>query len=193
MSRRPISLQVCSGSTSMETRRRQPDTSMKYSKRLMAWLTLATLSTALVAAPKSIPHSPKASNEEPFRSFRMLDAKLTLLTHQQEALKAAFNPAQVGSRSEAANSGRRTTPSSNMNSTAAGIVLVAGGLERLYQRRHQPFGVKMFRALRIRAEEVQRRVSAVAKAKTRSTAESAAKRLDEGIVSLVVQFQAASG
>jgi len=177
----------------METGRRQADTSMMYSKRLMAWLTLATLSTTLVAAPKSIPHSPKASNGEPFRSFRMLDAKLTLLAHQQEALNAAFNPVQVGSRSGGANSRRRTTPFSNMNSTAAGIVLLAGGLERLYQRRHQPFGVQMFRALRIRAEEVQRGVSAVAKAQTRSAAESAAMRLDEGVVSLVVQFQAASG
>ena len=177
----------------METGRRKAETSMTDSKRLMAWLTVAALSTTLVAAPKRIPHSPKASNGEPFRSFRTLDAKLTLLAHQQEALNAAFNAVQGGSRSGGANSGRRTTPSSNMNSTAAGIVLLASGLERLYQRRHQPFGVQMFKALRIRAEEVQRGVRAVAKAQTRSAAESAAKRLDEGIVSLVVQFQAASG
>ena len=176
----------------METGRRKAETSMMNSKRLMAWLTVAALSTTLVAAPKRIPHSPKASNGEPFQSFRMLDTKLTLLAQQQEALNVAFNPVQVGSRSEAANSERRTT-ASNMDSTAAGIVLVAGGLERLYQRRHQRFGVQMFRALRIRAEEVQRGVSAVAEAQTRSAAESAAMRLDEGVVSLVVQFQAASG
>jgi hypothetical protein len=177
----------------METGRRKAETSMMDSKHLMAWFMVAVLSTPLFAAPKRIPHSRKASNGEPFRSFRVLDAKLTLLAHQQEALNAAFNPMQVGSRSEAANSGRRTMASSNMNSTAAGIVLVAGGLERLYQRRHQPFGGQMFRALRIRAEEVQRGVSAVANAQTRSAAESAAKSLDKGIVSLVVQFQAASG
>src|ERR1700720_2300595 len=123
---------------------------MIHPKRLMALLSVAALSTTLVAAPKQTRHSSKASSEEPFRSFRMLDAKLTLLAHQQEALNAAFNPAQMGSRSEAANSGRRTTLPSNMNSTAAGIVRVAGELERLYQRRHQPFGVQMFRALRIR-------------------------------------------
>jgi hypothetical protein len=177
----------------METGRRRAETSMIDSKHLMAWLTVAALSTPLVAAPRRIPHSSKASGGEPFRSFRTLDAKLTLLAHQQEALNVAFNPVQVDSRNKAADSRRRTTASSNMHSTAAGIVLVAGGLERLYQRRHQPFGVQMFRALRMRAEEVQRGVSAVAKAQTRSTAESAAKRLDEGIVSLVVQFQAASG
>ena len=157
---------------------------------LMAWLTVAALSTTLVAAPKRSPHSRKASSDEPFRSFRMLDAKLTLLTNQQGGLKAGFYPGKAGSRSMAA---RRTTASRSMNSTAAGIGRIAGGLEWLYQRRHQPFGVQMFRALRIRAEEVQRGIDAVVKAQTRSAAESAAKRLDEGIVSLVVQFQAASG
>jgi hypothetical protein len=166
---------------------------MTHPTRLTAWLTVAVLSTTLVAATKRTPRSSKASNGEPFRSFRILDAKLTLLAQQQEALNAAVNLVQGGSRSETANSGRRTTASGNMNSTAAGIVLVAGRLERFYQRRHQPFGVQMFRALRMRAEEVQRGVSAVAKAQTRSTAESAAKRLDDGTVSLVVQFQAASG
>jgi hypothetical protein len=177
----------------MATGRRKAETSMIDSKHLMAWLTVAALSTALVAAPRRISNSSKASGEEPFRSFRTLDAKLTLLAQQQVALNAALNLVQGGSRSKAADSRRRTTTSSNMNYTAAGIVLVAGGLESLYQRRHQPFGVQMFRALRMRAEEVQRGVSAVAKAQTRSTAESAAKRLDDGIVSLVVQFQAASG
>jgi hypothetical protein len=163
------------------------------SKHLMAWLTVAALSTPLVATPRPIPHGSKASGGEPFRSFRTLDAKLTLLAHQQEALNVAFNSVQVDSRSKAANSQRQTTASNNINSTAAEIVVVAAGLEHLYQRRHQPFGVQMFRALRLRAEEVQRGVRAVAKAQTQSTAESAAKRLDEGIVSLVVQFQAASG
>jgi hypothetical protein len=159
------------------------------SKRLMAWLTVTAVSTTLLAAPKRI-HSTRASSVEPFRSFRILDAKLTLLANQQDGLKAAFNPVQEGSRSVAA---RRTTASRTMNSTAAGIGRIAGGLERLYQRCHQPFGVQMFRILRIRAEDVQRGVNAVAKAQTRSAGDLAAKRLDEQIVSLVVQFQAASG
>jgi len=166
---------------------------MTHPKRLIAWLAVAALSTTSVAAPKRTPHRSKASGEEPFGSFRMLDVNLTLLAHQQEALNAALNPVHGGSRSEAANSGRRTTASSDMNSTAAGIVRVAGGLERLYQRRHQTFGVEMFRIMRIKAQEVQRAVNAVAKAQTRSALDLATKRLDERIVSLVVQFQAASG
>jgi hypothetical protein len=162
-------------------------------KRLMAWLTVAALSTTSVAAPKQTPHNTKASSEEPFRSFRMLDAKLTLLRNQQDALKAAFNPVRSGSGSIAAPSGPRTKASSSMNFTAAGIERMAGGLERLYEGRHQDFGVQMFRIMRIKAEEVQRGVNAVAKAQTRSALDLATKRLDERIVSLVLQFQAASG
>jgi hypothetical protein len=163
------------------------------SKRLTAWVMVAALSTPLVATPRRIQQGTKASGGEPFLSFGTLDAKLTLLQRQQEALNVAFNPVHLGSRNKATNSERQTTASSNMNSTAAGIVLVTGGLERLYQKRHQTFGVQVFRAMRIRAEEVQLGISAITKAQTRGAAESAAKRLDERIVSLVVQFQAASG
>ena len=79
---------------------------MMHPRCQMAWLMVAALSTTLVAAPKRSPDSRKASSDEPFRSFRMLDAKLTLLTNQQGGLKAAFYPGQAGSRSVAA---RRTT------------------------------------------------------------------------------------
>jgi len=190
MSRRPVSLQVYSGSTSTETTWHKAGGRMMHLRCLMAWLTVAALSATLVAAPKRSPHSTKASSEEPFRTFRMLDAKLTLLTNQQDGLKAAFDPVQAGSRSMAA---RRRTASRSMNSTAAGIGRITGRLERLYQKRHQPFGVQMFRVLRIRAEDVQRGVNDVTKAQTPSAVDLAAKRLDERVVSLVVQFQAASG
>jgi hypothetical protein len=166
---------------------------MMRPKRLMAWIIVAAFSTTLDAAPKQMPHTTRASSEEPFRSFRMLEAKLSLLTLQQDALKAAFNPVQSGSGSIAAPSGRRTEAAKSMNLTAAGIGSIAGRLERLYEGRHQRFGIQTFRVIRIKAEEVQRDVSAVTKAKTGSALELAVKRLDEGIVSLVVSFQAASG
>ena len=156
----------------------------------IAWIVVTVVSTTLIPAPKRIPHGRRASSGEPFSSFRVLDAKLTLLANQQDGLKAAFNPLQAGSRSVAA---RRTTSSRRMNSTATGIGRIAGRLERMYQKRHQPFGVQMFRVLRIRAEEVHRGVNAVAKAQTPSALDLAAKSLDERVLSLVVQFQAASG
>src|SRR6202158_3981154 len=99
MSRRLVSLQVCPGSTPTETGRRKDRAWMTHPKRLMAWLTVAALSTTLVAATKRMPHSSKASSEEPFRSFRTLDSKLTLLAQQQELLNAALNPGQGSPRS----------------------------------------------------------------------------------------------
>lgn len=164
---------------------------MNHRKRLMASLAVAALSTTLVASPKRT--LTKASSGEPFRSFRILDAKLTLLTNQQDALKATFNPVHSDSGREAANSRRQKAASRSMNFTAAGIERIAGGLEHLYEGRHQRFGVQMFRNMRIKAQEVQRDVNAVAKAQTREALDLTTKRLDERIVSLVVQFQAASG
>ena len=161
-------------------------------KHLIAW-SLAAFSTNLVATPTRTMHSQRASSTEPFRSFRMLDAKLTLLTHQQAILKAALNPGQMGSQSTVAKSASRMTASRSMSSTAADIGRITGALERLYQRRHQPFGVRMFSILRVRAGAVQRSVHAVAGARTRSEVDLAEKSLDEQIVSLIVEFQAASG
>jgi len=162
-------------------------------KGLISWLALTVLSTTLIAAPERIAHGTRASEEEPFHSFRILDTKMTLLAHQQDVLKSVFNPVQTGSRSIDSSSQRRARAARSMNSTAAGIGRIAAGLERLYETRHQPFGVQVFKVLRIRAEELQRGVNAVIKAQTRSAAKHAAKSLDSRVVSLVVQFQAASG
>jgi hypothetical protein len=149
---------------------------------------VAAFSTTLAAAAKPMPQNTKASSQEPFRGLRMLDTKLSLLTNQQDALKAAFNPA-----SGSAPSAPRTEAARSMNSTAAEIGSIARRLERLYEGRHQRFGVQMFQAIRIKAEDVQRGVNAVAGAKTRSALDIAINLLDERIVSLVMQFQAASG
>lgn len=159
---------------------------MMHPKRLMAWLTVAAFSTTLAATPQSAQHNTKASSEEPFRSFRMLDAKLSLLTNQQDALKATFNPAS-------SSASRQTEAAGRMNSTAAEIGSIARRLERLYEGRHQRFGVQTFRLIRIKAQETQRDLSAVTKAQTGGALDLAIKRLDERVVSLVVQFQAVSG
>ena len=161
-------------------------------KHLIAW-SLAVFSTNLVATPGRTMHHMSASSREPFRSFRMLDAKLTLLSHQQSILKASLNRGYRDSGTTDAMSPSRIRASKRMSSTAAGIGRIAAALEHLYQRRHQPFGVRMFRILRIRARAVQGSVHAVARARTRSDAELAETKLEEQIVSLIVQFQAASG
>jgi hypothetical protein len=161
--------------------------------RLMGWVTVAAFSANLVAAPRPTPHTAKASSDEPFRSFRALDAQLTILTNQLDALKKTdFDPGQTSSRSTAAPA-ERTKIFKDMVTTAAGFGTIAGRLERLYERRHQPFGVKTFKMIRLKAKQVQRDVNTVAKSKTRTALDLATKKLDEGVVSLVLQFQAASG
>ena len=160
---------------------------MTEPRGLVAWLTITVLSTTFIAAPERV------SEQEPFYSFRILDGKMTLLAHQQDVLKSAFNPGQTGSRSKARISRRPARAARRMNSTAAGIGRIAAELEGLYQARHQPFGTQVFKVLRVRAEELQRGVNAVIKAQTRSAAEHATKSLDSRVLSLVVQFQAASG
>lgn len=159
---------------------------MMQSQCLMAWLSLAALSTTLFATPKQSQAHLKESDGEPFQSFRMLDTKLTLLTNQQNALKI-FQAGSVNIQR------RRTAACSSMRNTATQIEHIAGALEHLYERRHQTFGIRIFKLMQKRAQEVQPRVEAVAKARTRSALDLAMKNLDQSIVSVVVQFQAASG
>ena len=159
----------------------------------MVWLAAVALSANLVAAPKSTPHTATASSDEPFRSFRALDAQLTILTNQLDSLKKMdFDPGQTSSRSTAALS-ERTKILKDMVTTAAGFGTIAGRLQRLYERRHQPFGVKTFKMIRFKAKQVQRDINGVANSQTRTALDLATKQLDKGVVSLVLQFEAASG
>jgi hypothetical protein len=75
----------------------------------------------------------------------MLDAELTLLTKQQDALKVASSLTESDSGAAAEQITRRKKVSRSMNATAAEIERLAGGLERLNERRHQSFGVRMFK------------------------------------------------
>src|SRR5207245_1926336 len=156
-------------------------------------LVLAALPTNLVAAPGRIPQSGRATGGEPFRSFRLLDQKLTLLSNQQSALKAALGAGRVNSSSNNSSSASATAILRRMSSTTTAIDCIAGRLERLYQSRRESFGVRMFKILRSRARTVQRDVSSVRRARMPSDATVAGERLEEHLVSLVTQFQAAAG
>jgi hypothetical protein len=66
---------------------------LMYSKHLTVWFAAVALLSS-VAVSKQTPHKTTAASDEPFRSFRIVDAKLTLLTKQQDALKVASGLAQ---------------------------------------------------------------------------------------------------
>jgi hypothetical protein len=165
---------------------------MMHSKHLTAWFAAAALLSS-AAVSKQTPHNTTAVSKEPFSTFRMLDAKLTILTKQQDALKVASSLTDSDPGAAAEQITRRKKVSQSMNAAAAEIERLAGGLEHLYEQRHQSFGVQMFKVMRAKAEEVESGVNSMAKAQTRSAIDRATNRLDERILSLVAQFQAASG
>ena len=148
--------------------------------------------TIVVAAPGRIPQR-GAAGGEPFRSFRLLDQKLTLLSNQQSALKAALGAGRVNSSSNNSSSASASVILRRMISSTTAIDRIAGGLEHLYQSRRESFGVRMFKILRSRAQAVQRDVSSVRRARMPSDASAAGQRLEEHLVSLVMQFQATAG
>ena len=166
---------------------------MTQSRYLFTSLVLAALPTIVVAAPGRVPQSGRAASGEPFRSFRLLDQKLTLLSNQQSALKAALGAGRVNSSSNNSSSASAPVILRRMISTTTAIDRIAGGLEHLYQSRHESFGVRMFKILRSRAQAVQRDVSSVRRARMPSDASAAGQRLEEHLVSLVMQFQATAG
>ena len=165
---------------------------MTQSRCLFASLVLAALPMDVAAAPGRIPQG-RATGGEPFRSFRLLDQKLTLLSNQQSALKAALGAGRVNSSSNNSSSESATVILRRMSSTTTAIDRIAGRLEHLYQSRHESFGVRMFKILRSRAQAVQRDVSSVRRARMPSDASAAGQRLEEHLVSLVMQFQATAG
>src|SRR5437762_11842169 len=105
---------------------------MTQSRYLFTSLVLAALPTIVVAAPGRIPQR-GATSGEPFRSFRLLDQKLTLLSNQQSALKAAWGAGRVNSSSNNSSSESATGILRRMSSTTTAIDRIAGRLEHLYQ------------------------------------------------------------
>jgi hypothetical protein len=162
-------------------------------RSFFASIAVAALPTKLVAAPGPLPQSTTAAQEEPFHSFRLIDAKLTLLSKQHTALKTAVSGGEVSSAGRNFASESVTAILTQMSSTTSGVERITGRLERLYQSRHEPFGVRMFGILRSRAQAVQRDVRSLRREHTQSDAARAEKRLDEHLLSFIVQFQAASG
>ena len=132
-------------------------------------------------------------SEEPFLTFRLLDEKLTLLGNQQHSLQAALDTNRSNSRYTVAAERPWAEPANAMRRTAVSIKRLVIRPEHLYKIRHRQFGIRLFSILRTRAEAVRRNVVAVEMARNRMAAESAQQKLDQSMLSLILQFQAASG
>jgi hypothetical protein len=155
---------------------------------------VATLFLNLLAGEKtSAPHSAKTSPRlEPFRSFAILDAKLSLLTSQQASLEATLNGRGPELRASTPPQSRAKLLN-NMRVTTAEVTRLATHLQSRYAKQHRPFGVKILKLLLTRAHAVSRDIYVMQRARTEKRAQIADKRLRKRIVALVLQFQAVSG
>ncbi len=143
-------------------------------------LKLATVG-ALMFAISALQHAQSTSaRTEPSYSFALLDEKLTLLSQEQLAL----------TNGEARS---RRLPARSMERTVASIVQTAARLQFLYARRRQPFGARMFRLLRSRAEAVHKAVNSLALADNSRARQTELRAVNSRILALVTQFQAVSG
>jgi hypothetical protein len=142
-------------------------------------LKLATVG-ALMFAMSALQHAQSTSaRTEPSYSFALIDKKLTLLSQEQLAL----------TNGEARS---RRLPARSMERTVASIVQTAARLQFLYARRRQPFGARMFRLLRSRAEAVHKAVNSLAVADNSRTRQTELRAVNSRILALVTQFQAVS-
>jgi hypothetical protein len=161
---------------------------------LLHILLLAPLMSNAVAGQKALPRHParRPFNPEPFRSFAILDLKLSLLTAQQARLEASLNA------SSAAVSPSNSSPAQlrllkNMDATTTVIIGRVNRLATLYAKRQQKFGVRTFKLMRVKARAVRHELIATRRARTDPARRTTERRLGERIIALVVQFQAVSG
>ena len=144
---------------------------------------LVTLATVIVATSTWVSakaHDRQNARIEPSYSFALLDKKLTLLGQQQ----AKLTEGKASSRAVAGRSMKRTT---------ASIERSALRLQSYYERRHEQFGVRTFRLLRVRAAAVRSSVNSFEVARSDRTREAELIALNTHMLALVTQFQAASG
>ena len=160
---------------------KRPGTAINHAAALIIGCFLLT--TNLGAAATSA-----RSNDEPFRTFGLLDGKLSLLQSQQQSLRAAL--AAGGS-----DSGKRpwSEPAGALLKTAISVGQITTRAEQLYKLRHRPNAVKVFRALQTKVGPVRSEAIAIQSASNREAARADAQKLNEAVLSLVFQFQAISG
>ncbi len=153
--------------------------------------TIALFPPALAGTGPMAKRRPSA--DEPFRTFRLLDERLTRLETQQRSLEAVWREANPILGHNVAGKRSWAKPAHAMETTNMSIQRLLIRAERLYRIRHRRFGVRLFRILRTRAEAVQRDIVGVQTARNKVAAESAQSKLASSILSLTLQFQAASG
>lgn len=153
---------------------------------------IASFHCVLIGAERRIAPKTPVSADEPFRTFRQLDEKLTLLQTQHHFLQATL---QTNRSANTIGAGVRpwVAPAHAMRKTVFSMQRLLHRSENLYRIKHRQFGIRLFGTLRMRAETVRLNLLAVEMERNRTAAYSEQQELEKSILSLIVQFQAASG
>jgi hypothetical protein len=132
---------------------------------------------------------------EPFQTFELIDSRLSVLTKQQDDLKRALFPTPGRATSTKPNSRLRhwAKAAQNIQQTSKSIRMLATRQERRYSRLKQNFGVRAFKALRVRARAVETTAGLLRHTQADSLAARNQAILEKQSLALVLQFQAITG
>jgi hypothetical protein len=143
---------------------------------------------AIVCLVRLLPAASKRAEEEPFRTFALIDSRLSELAKQQQALKqalAARNP----------RSGDRpwTAPALGAQQAAESIRLLGTTQQKRYARLKQSFGIRAFRQLAEDAAAVKEVAVRLKDTQEQKQAASENTDLEKRTLALVLQYQAITG
>jgi hypothetical protein len=155
---------------------------------------LVCLSVACLAATP--PAASRRTSNEPFRTFALIDAKLSDLEEQQKALKDAVAAKQTSAQTSA-NRPSTTRPwtdaAQKSRRSARSIKLLAIRQKQRYGRSKQRFGVRAFSALAQRATAVEQSAARLSAAQDQGDAVKEDGLLDRDSLELSLQFQGIAG
>lgn len=170
---------------------------MSLLARPARWLVLVPM---LIAATflygERLPKKVEQTNE-PFNSFRSLDAQLSLLDGQFSQLKSEAEKITkirgAKRRAKAYRNFRRSKTVKEIRSTASSIRATTRMLGSNHRMRKSRYGRVITRALRGRATSMKRALDRSVAARTSQQTKSSLQEFSRTMLAFVMQFQAASG
>lgn len=168
---------------------------MNPNRRLTSGGVLLLVVFMSIAAETTIPRASapayrRRADDEPLRSFHLLDDQLSLLGKQVALLQSTLKDAG-GAVNLATASRPWTRQARQMQAVIGSVETIALRLRRRYRNRR--FGARLFNRLHARAAAVRERVAAVSAARDAPTANSATAQLNRQMLALVLQYDRISG
>jgi len=151
--------------------------------------TLATCLVALTLFPVAA-NSKDTFENEPFDTFRLIDAEMTRLDSQLAQLKKSLRP---GGQLSAKQRRLWVASARRMRATASSIQRLGKRMRSHYRAHHQKAGYRLFTALDLKAQALRHQLLSLERARGRVVAERASSRVEKSMLALVLQFDSMSG